>query len=568
MKKSSSTPVRREKQSVENKRLSLTASVLAIAAICIMLVVVIFAIITENFLAQEEDLSLDAISLREGSQYLTTEIRAYAATGDKTHYDNYWKEVNETKTRDHAIERMKKIGLTEEEMAIIEEILSESNNLIPIEEKAMKAVADDDLTTALSYVYGKEYNKGVEEIETKTTAFIDKLSKRMNQKVVIFQIISYIINTVGLATLVVVLLIQRKYSRFVKSDILEPVFMVKGEMIAISNGILDQEFNLEEDDTEIGELIGSIKSTKAFLHSMVGDLSEKLSLLATGDMSFSIEKEYIGQFADIKESMEAILDNMNSIFETIDEAAETVLMNTEQLSISSQQLATSCMDQNSSVEIIADSVSVLDSGLAETAKKADTAESLSTKAGGFLSDCTGRMDDLINAIAEINTCSSQIIALTGTISNIAEQTNLLSLNASIEAARAGEAGKGFAVVADEVKKLAEQSSSAVMETEELINKTVAAVEKGTEFATETSDILRQVAEYASQSSALLSEVKAGTQIQTEKAAEVVNSVDKIQEAVENNSAASEETAASSEEENAQAERLKTLLNQFKLRRSL
>ena len=36
------------------------------------------------------DLTYNANRFMNGSSYLTNEVRAYAATGDTVHYDNYW----------------------------------------------------------------------------------------------------------------------------------------------------------------------------------------------------------------------------------------------------------------------------------------------------------------------------------------------------------------------------------------------------------------------------------------------------------------------------------------------
>ncbi len=474
-------------------------------------------------------------------------------------------EVNTAKNREAAIAAMKKTGLSKNELSIIEEIMSISNTLVPLEEKAMEAAQKGDKESALAYVYGKEYQASINEIEAKTAVFIETLEKRMDRNVLICQIISYVIEFFGFCALLSVLFIQKQYAVFVKQELLDPILIVQKQMESISNGILDEPFPLEEDDTEIGALARSIHTTKDFLHSIISDLSDKLSLLAVGDFTFTIDKDYIGQFVDIKESLEAILDNMNSVFQTIEEASGVVLSNTNQLAIGTEQLAESCVEQSAAVDSIVVSVESLKCGIGETYGKAEEAETLAEKAGVFLTNGTEKMQELNTTISEIHECSKQIIQITNTINDIAEQTNLLSLNASIEAAKAGEAGKGFAVVAGEVKKLAEQCSDAVMNTETLVNRTVLSVEHGNSLSEETSDILSHVAELAGKSTLLMKEVTSASHRQSQNVSKVLDDVSRIQETVETNSAASEETAASTEEESAQAERLNTLLKQFKVK---
>ena len=46
--------------------------------------------------------------LAGASDYLTSEVRQYAVLGGKTHYDNYWREVKEIRTRDNVESRIRR----------------------------------------------------------------------------------------------------------------------------------------------------------------------------------------------------------------------------------------------------------------------------------------------------------------------------------------------------------------------------------------------------------------------------------------------------------------------------
>lgn len=92
--------------------------------------------------AYEERFSLtyNANRFMNGSAYLTNEVRAFAATGLQEHFDNYWNEVDTLKNRDKGVAAMQEIGITSTEQKMIDDMYALSNQLIPLEDEAMKNV--------------------------------------------------------------------------------------------------------------------------------------------------------------------------------------------------------------------------------------------------------------------------------------------------------------------------------------------------------------------------------------------------------------------------------------------
>ena len=76
--------------------------------------------------AEFKQLGLD---LAGASDFLTNEARCYAVFGDKRHYDAYWKEVKETKTRDRVVTRLKELGAPQSELDLIEQAKNNSDAL-------------------------------------------------------------------------------------------------------------------------------------------------------------------------------------------------------------------------------------------------------------------------------------------------------------------------------------------------------------------------------------------------------------------------------------------------------
>lgn len=512
-------------------------------------------------------------NLRTQSQYIkdtTREVsdvlRRYVFTGDKKDKDIYEKELY-GKTRESALNKLERIGLTKSESNKILEAKEISDSLVPTEQSAIKAVENNDKSMAQSIIFGSEYINSQERMDSLINEFQEDIVTRSNTEIIEVkkELQSLILRTIFILSLLIILTII-EYT-IIKLKIVIPINKVEKHFSRIASGDLRTSIDVEESESEIGMLVGSVKKMQSMLLNYTDLIDSTLTSIAKGDLRVEIDQEFIGDFKSIKTSLESIINSFNNDFSEINLSAEQVASASEQVAAGAQALSQGATEQASSVEELASTINEISDGIKRCADSASLACEVSDQSAqqvGFGSRC---MDDMMTSMGEISEKSSEISKIIKTIDEIAFQTNILALNAAVEAARAGQYGRGFAVVADEVRSLAGKSAKAAQNTAILIEEAIKTVENGVKIAKETAKALDLVVNGVEKTTDYINGISSSVHSQEIAITQVLSGIEQISIVVQMNSATAEESAAASEEMSAQAQILKALVEKFHLKES-
>ncbi|MCK4743225.1 MAG: PAS domain-containing protein [Sulfuriflexus sp.] len=289
-----------------------------------------------------------------------------------------------------------------------------------------------------------------------------------------------------------------------------------------------------------------------------------MQALSSGDLTRSMDGEYQGEFAILKDSINGTVNNLIDVVGNIRQASTSIASASGEISQGNINLSQRTEEQASSLEETASSMEELTGTVKQNADNARQANQLAAGARDQAEKGGAVVGDAITAMSEINSASKKIADIISVIDEIAFQTNLLALNAAVEAARAGEQGRGFAVVASEVRNLAQRSAGAAKEIKSLINDSVEKVDEGSRLVNESGQTLDEIVGAVKKVSDIIAEIAAASLEQSTGIEQVNQTVSQMDEVTQQNAALVEEAAAASESLDEQARELDQLMTYFKL----
>lgn len=389
---------------------------------------------------------------------------------------------------------------------------------------------------------------------------IDSCNK-LSEKLFIFKLISIIAVVIAIISSIVISILILKY---IIKQISSPIDAMKKVAEEISEGNLGVSIDITSKD-EFGILALAFSNMVHTLKRYINEISIILGNVSKGNLIVSTNENYKGDFIEIKESLDNIINSLTEVFANIKEASSNVNSSSEELENTSQLLSVGSLEQSVSVEKLSNYIEEISEQVENNAENANTTNSIAIELLKEIKESNGKMEEMLLSMDNIEKASKDINNIINTIKNIASQTNLLALNAAIEAARAGESGKGFAVVADEVRKLSGESESAVIQTNDLIKNSILAVNKGKQLSKSTANSLSNLLANVGKVTEFVSEINLASDEQSDAIKQINDDILKISSVIQENSETAKENAKTSESLTNQAELLNKMIQKFKIK---
>ncbi len=290
-----------------------------------------------------------------------------------------------------------------------------------------------------------------------------------------------------IVSVLVTLLITGLASLLAFGDIARGLKRLTTQMLAVSDGRLDQVIDGQNRKDEMGVMAQTLA---VFRDRLIEAETLRLEAARLKELQEAEQRNIILALADdFEKSVGGIVTLVSSAATEMQAASAQLSATAQEASAQSVAVSAAAEQAGANVNAVASSAEELGASVSEISRQVETSAEIARAAVGEAT-AAGQI------VTELNETAASIGGVVDLIAGLASQTNLLALNATIESARAGEAGKGFAVVAAEVKALAAQTARATTE----ISSKVAQIQEATTRAASAMHNITGTIESISQSS--------------------------------------------------------------------
>ncbi|MBE9562179.1 MAG: methyl-accepting chemotaxis protein, partial [Proteobacteria bacterium] len=326
------------------------------------------------------------IDLADASDYLTDEARKFAVTGNIKHLQNYWREIEVTKTRNNVLASLKILNAPQQELDLLTLAKQNSDALVATETRSMRLMLetlavkkmhpiiatwklnsteqalpnDKKIQLAIKIMFDNQYDADKNIIMKPIAKFQHMMNTRAELEVqthknktqmaiaILFGLI--VIITVVMAIVLWIFRVQvgSPIANYIKvlhtnynSDCtLKPAGIEELRLLA---NAFNQQFNLNQKQLQENK-------------QLIEDIVQVSKKLAEGDLRATLQAEYKGDFSQIKNALETALIGLNITIWKTKEVADQVMQLITQIRSIGQNLASSTEQQSAAMEEITSSL--------------------------------------------------------------------------------------------------------------------------------------------------------------------------------------------------------------------
>lgn len=362
---------------------------------------------------------------------------------------------------------------------------------------------------------------------------------------------------IGLLMVFLVVALNRRTINF----IMEPLAQIETSVAAMRQGKLNTLAAYDGRD-ELGSVCRNFRESNQVLGEYVAEIQKFAEAISRGQLNYRCQIDFLGDFKKIGTALEKLSAVLSKDMNQINSSTEQINKGAEQIAAVGQSLSQSAVEQASSVTELTATINTVSERVQENASTAMQVRDDSNALAQQVDEGSNFMAGIKEDMQKMQAMTGKVSDIVKNIETIAFQTNILALNAAVEAARAGDAGKGFAVIAGEIRQLAGDSAAASKNTSALINQTIEMINTSTEKSATAAIKLEEISRAGKATAVKVNKISEASNNQATSIAQIRQSINLINDVVQQNSATAEESAASGEELMGQMQMLKQLVDSF------